>query len=82
MIRPDHVKHFFVCFMLSALLLTAAQWRPVLSIVAALAVLAVGIIKEVKDIGTTGFDWTDILADVVGIVVALSLWGISSITAR
>lgn len=82
MIRPDHVKHFFVCFMLSALLLTAAQLRPVLSIVAALAVLAVGIIKEVKDIRTTGFDWTDILADIVGIGIALLLWGISSITAR
>jgi hypothetical protein len=42
----------------------------------ALGLLA-GFCKEFADIGTTGFDWTDILADVVGIGIAMALYGIA-----
>ena len=41
--------------------------------------LMVGFCKEFKDIRTTGFDWTDILADVAGIVVAMGVWGLTAI---
>jgi hypothetical protein len=78
MIRDDHIKHFFVCFIITALG-TIPWWiwqqRWMVWIPVALGLLA-GFYKEFKDIRTTGFDWTDILADVVGIVTALSLWGV------
>ena len=80
-VRPDHVSHFFVCFGISAIgtipwwLLHQrwTLWVPLLAGVVA------GFYKEFKDIRTTGFDWTDILADVAGIVTALLLWGMSRI---
>ena len=40
---------------------------------------AVGVGKEVYDIKKTGFDWPDILADVVGIGTALLVWGVGKI---
>ena len=84
MIRPDHVKHFFVCFIITVLGTILWQiWQQGWMVWIPLTLgLVAGFYKEFKDIKTTGFDWTDILADVVGILVALGLWGISSITAR
>lgn len=38
-----------------------------------------GFYKEFKDIKTTGFDWTDIAADAVGVLAALCLFGLSII---
>lgn len=72
-VRPDHVSHFFVCFGISAV---CTQF---LGVWAWTVGLAVGIGKEVYDIRKTGFDWTDIVADVVGILTALLLWGVSRI---
>ncbi len=81
MIRPDHVKHFFVCFIITAIgtipwQIRHQRWMVWIPVVAG---LAVGFYKEFKDIRTTGFDWTDILADIVGILVALCLWGVGRI---
>lgn len=81
MIRTDQYKHFFVCFIISALGTVPWQiwhqrwmlWLPI-----ALGLLA-GFYKEVKDIGGSGFDWTDILADVAGIMVAMGVWGLTAI---
>lgn len=81
MIRDDHIKHFFVCFIITVIGTIPWQvwhqrwmvWIPV-----ALG-LGAGFYKEFKDIKTTGFDWTDILADVAGIATALLLWGVSMI---
>lgn len=72
-VRPDHVKHFFVCFIITALasiFLGVWAWT---------VVLAVGVGKEVYDIKKTGFDWTDILADAVGIGMAMVLFVIAKI---
>jgi hypothetical protein len=41
--------------------------------------LCAGFYKEFKDIRTTGFDWTDILADMAGIVAAMAMFGLSAI---
>jgi len=72
-VRPDHVSHFFVCFIVTAICTTfLGFWAWTIG-------LAVGIGKEVYDIRKTGFDWTDIVADVVGILTALGLWGVSMI---
>jgi len=82
-IRTDHYKHFFVCFMVSALGTIPWQiWHEgwMLALPVALGLLA-GFCKEFADIGGSGFDWTDILADVAGIVTALGLWGVSRIGA-
>jgi hypothetical protein len=73
MIRTDHYKHFFVCFMVSALGTIPWQiWhqRWMLWLPTALGLLA-GFCKEFADIGGSGFDWTDIIADVWGIAVAV-----------
>ncbi len=71
-VRPDHMSHFFVCFGISAIG-TIPWWllhqRGTLWIPLALGAVA-GFYKEFKDIRTTGFDWTDILADFAGIAVA------------
>ncbi len=79
-IRADHVKHFAVCLILMAILLVPAQWMGWWVIVAVTATLTVGVMKEIHDIKTTGFDWTDIAADVAGILVALMLFGLMEIT--
>lgn len=81
MIRPDHVKHFFVCFIITAIgtipwQIRHEQWMLWLPLSLG---LSAGFYKEFKDIRTTGFDWTDILADVAGIMTALLLWGVSMI---
>ena len=79
--RTDHVKHFFVCFIITAIGTIPWQiWhqRWMLWLPTALGLLA-GFYKEFADIGGSGFDWTDILADVAGIVAALLLWGVSMI---
>lgn len=81
MIRPDHVKHFFVCFAITAIgTIPWWKWRQrwMLALPVVLGLCA-GFYKEFKDIKTTGFDWTDILADVVGIVVALALFALSMV---
>jgi hypothetical protein len=41
--------------------------------------LMVGFCKEFADIGGSGFDWTDILADVAGVVAAMAMLGFSAI---
>jgi hypothetical protein len=41
--------------------------------------LMVGFCKEFADIGGSGFDWTDIIADVAGIVAAMLLCGLAKI---
>jgi hypothetical protein len=38
--------------------------------------LLVGFCKEFVDIGGSGFDWTDILADVAGISIAILIVGV------
>jgi len=75
--RPDHVKHFFVCFIASALLLIVAQWIRWWIIPAVLLTLTIGVWKEIHDIKTTGFDWTDIAADLIGILTSLALFGLT-----
>ena len=77
--RPDHVKHFYVCFIASALLLIIAQWIRWWIIPAVLLALLLGFAKEIHDIRTTGFDWTDIAADLVGILTSLALFGLTLI---
>lgn len=79
--RTDQYKHFFVCFAITALGTVPWQiWHQgwMLWIPVALGLMA-GFYKEFKDIKGTGFDWTDILADVAGIMTALLLWGVSMI---
>ncbi len=72
-VRPDHVSHFFVCFTITAICtLFLGIWAWTVG-------FAVGVGKEIYDIKKTGFDWTDILADVVGIGTALLLWGVGKI---
>jgi hypothetical protein len=78
-IRPDHVKHFFVCFIITALgtipwQIWHAGWMLALPMVLG---LCAGFYKELDDRVATGFDWTDILADVVGIGIAMALYGIA-----
>ena len=79
--RHDHWLHFNVCFWITSLgtipwYLWHRQWM--LALPLALGLVA-GFYKEFKDIRTTGFDWTDILADVVGILVALALFALSMV---
>jgi len=77
-IRTDHYKHFFVCFMVSALGTVPWQiWhqRWMLWLPTALGLLA-GFCKEFADIGGSGFDWTDILAGVAGISIAFLIVGV------
>lgn len=79
--RTDQYKHFFVCFMVSALGTVPWQiWhqRWMLWLPTALGLLA-GFCKEFADIGGSGFDWTDILADVAGVVAAMAMLGFSAI---
>ena len=82
MIRTDQYKHFFVCFMVSALGTIPWQiWHAgwMLWLPTALGLLA-GLCKEFADIGGgSGFDWTDILADVAGIVAVMTLIGLTAI---
>jgi hypothetical protein len=78
-IRSDHVKHFFVCFMVSALgtipwQIWHQRWMLVLPV--GLGLLA-GFCKEFADIGKSGFDWTDIIADVLGVGGAILLLGVT-----
>jgi uncharacterized protein YfiM (DUF2279 family) len=49
-----------------------------LALPVALGLLA-GFCKEFADIGGSGFDWTDILADVAGIVAAMGVFGLTAI---
>lgn len=79
--RTDQYKHFFVCFGVTAFGTIPWQiWHQgwMLALPVALGLMA-GFYKEFKDIKGTGFDWTDILADVAGIMTALLLWGVSMI---
>jgi len=73
MLAYDKWLHGVVSFMLTVTVLAVAQfflpWW-----VAIACVLVVGLCKELHDIKTTGFDWMDIVADCVGIVIAVCLW--------
>lgn len=80
-IRSDHVIHYSICFWITALASIPYQlfnmsW---MLFFPAVAGLIAGFYKEFKDIKTTGFDWTDIAADVLGIITALCFLGISMI---
>ena len=82
MIRTDHYKHFFVCFMVSALGSIPWQiWHEgwMLALPVALSDLLAGFCKEFADIGGSGFDWTDIIADVAGIAAAMGVFGLTAI---
>ena len=46
-----------------------------LALPVALGLLA-GFCKEFADIGGSGFDWTDIIADVLGIAIAFLIVGV------
>jgi hypothetical protein len=72
-VRLDHVSHFFVCFTITAIC------TPFLGVWAWTVGFAVGVGKEVYDIKKTGFDWTDIIADVAGIVAAMGVFGLTAI---
>lgn len=79
--RTDQYKHFFVCFAITALGTVPWQiWHEgwMLWLPTALGLLA-GFCKEFADIGGSGFDWTDIIADVAGIVVAMGVFGLTAI---
>ena len=79
--RTDQYKHFFVCFAITALGTVPWQiWhqRWMLWLPTALGLTA-GFCKEFADIRGSGFDWTDILADVAGIVAAMTLIGLTAI---
>ena len=81
MIRTDQYKHFFACFAITALgtipwQIWHARWMIALPV--ALGLLA-GFCKEFADIRGSGFDWTDILADVAGIAVAMGVFGLTAI---
>lgn len=80
-IRYDHWIHFNVCFWITALstipwFLFHKEWMLYLPFTMG---FIAGFYKEFKDIKTTGFDWTDIAADAVGILAALCLFGLSII---
>lgn len=80
-IRSDQYKHFFACFAITALGTVPWQiWhqRWMLWLPTALGLMA-GFYKEFADIGGSGFDWTDILADVAGIAVAMGVCGLAKI---
>lgn len=73
-IRKDHVLHFSVCFFLMIPFLIIAQFVPIFALIGAIITLGIGVWKEIHDIKTTGFDWTDILADLAGLGTALLLF--------
>ena len=60
-------------------MLIIAQWVRWWIIPAVLFAFAVGLLKEIHDIRTTGFDWTDIAADLIGILTSLALFGLTLI---
>jgi hypothetical protein len=78
--KDDHAKHFFVCFLIAALgtipwWLLGCKWMLALPMIMG---MGAGFYKELKDIPTTGFDWTDIVADALGVLCAHLLWGVST----
>ena len=75
--RSDQMKHAIVSFGLTGLFLIPTAWFGNFVFVAPVIALGFGVYKEIDDRGTTGFDWTDILADVVGIALAMILFFIS-----
>ena len=79
MIRTDQYKHFFICFAITALGTLPWQiWHEgwMLWLPTALGLLA-GFCKEFADIVGSGFDWTDIFADVLGVGGAILLLGVT-----
>lgn len=70
----DKVLHFFVCFFSTVLISIAmfwmGMWHAVIS--GALFALGLGLGKEYGDSKASGnkWDWIDIIADLLGIVVA------------
>lgn len=77
--RSDHVKHFALSFMLTGFFLILVAWVWWWVYVAPFMSLSFRIYKELRDRATTGFDWTDILADVMGIAFAMALFAIGSL---
>lgn len=61
------------------MLLIIAQWFLWFAALAALGTFLVGLWKEIRDIGTTGFDISDLIADLIGIAIALLLFCLASI---
>jgi len=59
----DKILHFLMCFFLLTIF---ATFLPPL--IAAFLVAFIGVLKEIWD---TKFSWLDILADILGIVIAL-----------
>ena len=75
--RTDQYKHFFSCFAATGLGSIPYQiWGCWWWLAPALG-LAVGFAKELYDIGGSGFDWTDIFADVLGVGGAILLLGVT-----
>lgn len=73
-IRADRLLHYFVCW---ALMLTGALVLPAWG--AAVAVLAIGFLKEVVDIFRgSGFDIFDFIADIAGILTGWFVLWLSS----
>ena len=59
----DKILHFLMCFFLLTIF---ATFLP--PVIAGATTLFIGVIKEIID---TKFSWLDILADILGIVIAL-----------
>ncbi len=78
-VRGDQVVHAIVSFALFLVFMAAAQRSVCWAMGAASLAALFGIGKEIHDIRTTGFDWTDIAADLVGIGLALACWGVMMI---
>ena len=75
--RIDHFKHIAVGFMLTVIFLLPSHWFGWWLYVAPAMALAIGVYKEHIDRATTGFDWTDVVADCIGIIAAVLLFLIS-----
>ena len=77
--RGDQIKHAIVSFGLTGLFLIPTVWFANFAFVAPIVALGFGVYKEIDDRGTTGFDWTDIIADAAGIVAAMGVFGLTAI---
>jgi len=65
-VAEDKAIHSLVCFIIVIVfnLIVGLFWASIIALV-------IGVIKELLDIKTTGFDKKDLLADVIGIIVAV-----------
>ena len=69
-VQSDKVLHFLVCFVITF----ALSWVNV--IIAVIFALILSFYKEFMDMNEKGnfWSWGDILADIIGIVFALSIY--------